>query len=46
MTVTPHIHHQNSLAFVFTEVKSRQKKDNIASLIVHKAVQIKHKAAN
>ncbi len=44
--VIPHMIHQNTLALVLTDVKSRQKKDSIASLTVHKAVQIRYKTAN
>lgn len=46
MIVIPHMNHQKILAFVFTEIKSRQKKDNIASLTVHRAVQIRYRTAN
>ena len=41
MTVIPQIHHQETLAFDFTDVKSRQKKDSIASRTVRIVVQIK-----
>lgn len=44
--VIPHMIHQNTLALVLTDVKSRQKKDSIASLTVHKAVQMRYKTAN